>query len=158
MEQACLQSGRRGECSPPSEARLICYESLRNRWAKLTARVPNDRFWPRRPLRFKTKATDGHRLCRHQSTSSAQGKSNRISTCVRYEITTKRLCTLTGKKYAVRTKEHTTYSRSGTIILHRNTLSHDIQAINKPWNQQTFTITSHYRRPDVNDPVTSMDL
>ena len=26
------------------------------------------------------------------------------------------------------------------------------------WNQQTFTITSHYRRPDVNDPVTSMDL
>ena len=35
---------------------------------------------------------------------------------------------------------------------------HDIQAINKPWNQQTFTITSHYRRPDVNDPVTSMDL
>ena len=132
MEQACLQSGRRGECTPPSKASLICYESLRNRWAKLTARVPNDRFWPRRPLRFKTKATDGHRLCRHQSTSSARGKSNRKPVPMQGTRSRPSAYVHQLKKYAVRTKEHTTYSRSGTIILHRNTLSHDIQAINKP--------------------------
>ena len=78
------------------------------------------------------------------------------STCVRYEITTKRLYTSI-KKYAVTTKEHTTYSRFGTIV-HRNMSSLDNYAITKPRNQQTFTTMFYYRRFYFNDSVTAMDL